>query len=223
MIHFKRLLAMLAMTGPSLLVSGIPANAHPHVFVETSMEIVRNDKGEFSELRQVWRFDELFSSTLVLDFDANGNGELDPDEIEEITTTVKKSIADYDFYTAMRAGEKVIEFYEPDALKGYMEGGQMIMFLAVEPAKPYSFDDGPLRISASDTSYYVAFNMDEANIKLVGPDAEACNTTVVHPDFDKLYAENADTLSEAFFNEQEGVTDLKLGDQFYSWANISCS
>lgn len=214
----KILLAALGVFG--LAVS--QANAHPHVFVEASIEIVRNDKGEFSELRQVWRFDELFSSTLLLDFDKNASGKLEAEEISEITSVVAKSILEYDFYTAIRSGKDVVEFYPPDGIGGYMEGGQMIMFLSVEPAKPYKFGNEPLRVSASDTSYYVAFDMKDENITVSGPKADACTTEVTHPDFDKLYAENEQLLSDAFSDSVEDP-QLSLGDEFYSWASISCT
>lgn len=218
---------MIKIAKTSLLAIGFmllpyqAANAHPHVFVETSIEIVRNNEGAFSELRHVWRFDELFSAMMTLDFDANANGKLDPEELKEITDTVIKSIADYDYYTAMRAGEEVIEFYAPEELNAYMEGGQMIMLLSLEPSKPYGFDKGPLKISASDTSYYVAFEMNQENMKVSGKDAGSCNVDTTHPDFDKLYAENSQTLSEAFFDDAENNT-LDLGDEFYSWVNVTC-
>ena len=64
-----RSLMKIALTSMLSLVSGTYAFAHPHVFVDANIEIVRNDKGEFTELRHVWRFDELFSATIILDFD----------------------------------------------------------------------------------------------------------------------------------------------------------
>lgn len=201
-----------------LLGSTALPSAHPHVFVDAQMEVVLNKDSKFSELRHVWRFDELFSSTLILDFDTNGNGELDKDEITEITTTVQKSIAEYDFYTALRSGKDVINFYEPEKISAYMEDGQLIMFFSIEPEHPHDFKTAPLRISASDTSYYVAFEFSKENVILKGND-EACKTSVTVPDFDELYASNSETLSEAYFTNPE---QPELGDEFFSWAEISC-
>jgi len=221
MFNFCRKLKTGIASCAVLLATGASVSSHPHVFIEASLEIVRNEKGQFSELRHVWRFDELFSSTIIIDFDANANGKLDPEELEEVTTTVKASIEEYDFYTAMRSGKDVIEFYPPEKINGYIENGQMIMFLSLEPAEPRSFDKGPIRISASDTSYYVAFEIKDENVKISGKDATSCKTVMSHPDFDKLYAENSQTLSDAYFNEQENKP-LDLGDEFYSWASITC-
>lgn len=198
---------------------GSMAFAHPHVFVEANIDVVRDKDGRFTELRQVWRFDELFSATITIDFDEDGDGKLDKAEMKKITDTVKESIAEYDFYTALRVGGKPLEFYEPDEIIAYMEDGKMIMLLAVEPAKAYDFSDGPLSVSASDTSFYVAFDFDSTNIAVEG-NSDGCKTDVVHPDFDKLYAENSLSLTEAFFNDPQNTASL--GDEFYSWATIDC-
>ena len=205
--------SMVFLFGSTLL-----PNAHPHVFVEANMEVIINDKNQFTELRHVWRFDELFSTSLVFDYDANGNGKLDEDEINEITTTIQASIADYDFYTALRSGKDVINFYEPEKLSAYMENGEMIMFFTIEPENPHDFKTAPLRISASDTSYYVAFEFSEQSITLK-QNAKGCKTNVIVPDYDALYADNSDTLTEAYFSNPENP---ELGDEFFPWAVIKC-
>ena len=202
----------------SYLFSAVVASAHPHVFVEANIEIVRDDKGYFTELRQVWRFDELFSTTVTLDYDENVDGVLDEKELKKVMDTVKESIAEYDFYTAIRAGNKALEFYEPDEINAYFEDGKMIMFLAVEPSKPFDLSKAPLRVSASDTSYYVAFDFGKENVSISG-NTKGCVTNVTHPDFDKLYADNSEFLTESFFNDP---SNSGFGDEFYSWAVITC-
>ena len=205
--------------GLSFVLAGtVATGAHPHVFVEASMEVVIDNDGKFSELRHVWRFDELFSATIVIDYDQNTDGKLDETEMNAVTKIVKESIAEYDFYTALRSGTEVINFYEPDKLSAYIENGQMIMFFAIEPENPHDFKKAPLRISASDTSYYVAFEFDQTNVKLIGG-GNSCKTNVTIPDYDSLYANNDQTLTEAFFNDP---SKPQLGDEFYSWAQVSC-
>ncbi|MEL7429195.1 MAG: DUF1007 family protein [Pseudomonadota bacterium] len=206
----------------TLALSGIglsPVEAHPHVFVEANIEVVRDDKGRFVELRHVWRFDELFSATTVLDFDADGDGVLGPDELALLSSNVKESISEFDFFTALRVAGKAVEFYEPEELKSYYENDQLIMLMAIEVAEPYDFSGGPLRVSVSDTSFYVAFDYDVKNISVEGP-SDTCASSVVHPDFDKLYASDSLSLTEAFFDDPTNTQNL--GDEFYSWATIDC-
>lgn len=209
----------LIFVGSMALMGTMPVNtaqAHPHVFVEANMDIVLNDEGKFTELRYVWRFDEVFSTTIQFDYDANGNGKMDDDETQEISNTVKKSIAEYDFYTAIRSGGKALQFYEPEEIKTYFEDGQMIMILAIQPEVPYDFAKGPLRLSASDTSYYVAFDFSSENVVIEG-NSKGCQKEVVHPNFDDLYAD--DTLTESFFDQPNNQL---LDDEFYSWAVVTC-
>lgn len=200
------------------LFAGSGAFAHPHVFVEASLEIVLDKDGRFSKLRQVWRFDELFSATVVLDFDKNNDGSLDEAELATVSATVKKTISEFDFHTAMRGGSKVLEFYEPDEMPAYMEGDRLIMFFTVEPAQQYAFENGPLKVTASDASYYVAFDFSDESVTVEGGAAQ-CSAQVTHPDFDNLYASNPQMLTEAFFNNPD---QPDLSDDFSSWAIVTC-
>ena len=61
----KALLLATALALPSV------AHAHPHVFAEAKLEVSGDDKVFISELRNVWRFDEVFSSSVLMDFDKN--------------------------------------------------------------------------------------------------------------------------------------------------------
>ena len=215
----RLILPALALVSITALMP-LEAHAHPHVFVEANIDVLRNDEGKFSEIRHVWRFDELFSSTIILDYDADGDSKLSDTELSEVTKIVKQSIAEYDFYTAVRHGEKEIEFYEPETINAYYDDGRLIMFLSLELAKPLAPTDKPLKISASDTSYYVAFDFDTDNISVAGNNA-GCSVDVTHPDFDSLYAGSSQALTESFFNDPSKPAEL--GDEFYSWASISCS
>ncbi len=220
MIRFaKKALAICAAALAVTPFAGSAAVAHPHVFVEANIDVVRDKEGRFTELRQVWRFDELFSATITIDFDEDADGKLSDDELAKVMAIVKESIAEYDFYTALRVNGKPFEFYEPDEIKAYFEDGKLIMLLAVEPSKPYDFSDGPLRVSTSDTSFYVAFDYDKPNVAIEG-NSTGCETKVEHPDFDSLYNDNWMSLTEAFFDDPANTANL--GDEFYSWAIIDC-
>lgn len=215
-----RILHVLLLIFVALVLVPLQAQAHPHVFVEANIELLRNKEGAFTEVRHVWRFDELFSATITVDYDENGDNTLDDKELTEITDVVKESIAEYDFYTAVRFDGKALPFYEPEAIGAYIEDGRIIMFLSLQLEKPLASDAGPVRLSASDTSYYVAFDFDTDNVSVAGSN-DGCEIKVEHPDFDKLYADNAPTLTESFFNDPNSPPTL--GDEFYSWAVIECA
>ncbi len=210
--------------GMALALAGIvfpgEAGAHPHVLVDVNLEIVRNSAGAVTELRHVWRFDEIFSSTVMLDYDTNGDGELSHEELEEVSKTVTQSIGEQDFFTEVRYKGKTIKFVPPPKIMVSYQDGQILMFFAETFKTPVPAVPGPLLISVSDPTYFVAMELaDESAIQITGNGA-ACKVSIVRPDFDKLYSQNSAALTEEFFNNPKGST---LGDQWLTWVYLNCS
>ncbi|MFN3765982.1 MAG: DUF1007 family protein, partial [Aliihoeflea sp.] len=58
-----RFRTVLLATG-ALAAGAAPAAAHPHVFAEARLEIATEGEN-VQALRHVWRFDDLFSSTVI--------------------------------------------------------------------------------------------------------------------------------------------------------------
>src|SRR5262245_30775854 len=86
----------------AVLLAAMPlmASAHPHVFADARLEVVASEDGQsIQELHNVWRFDDVFSSSVLMDFDKNTNLVLDPPELEEIGKTVLGSLQEYNYYT----------------------------------------------------------------------------------------------------------------------------
>lgn len=202
------------------LLPALPVRAHPHVFVEANLEILRDSTGAATEIRHVWRFDELFSSTVLLDFDGNGDGVLDDEELQEVAGTVKKSIADYNFYTEVRNDGAAVDFYEPDPFFVDYQDGQIIMILALELAAPQKLGDG-FKVAVSDPTYYVAIEIADQGAVQVGGVSAGCGWDIQRPDFDALFAANQQTQTEDFFASPEAVT---LGsDEYLTWVEFACN
>lgn len=123
----------LVVAGLAILLAPTLAFAHPHIFAEARLEVASDDKGEVSELRNVWRFDELFSASVVLDFDKNSNATLDPDELAEVGQTVLESLSEYNYYTTALENGKSIKVSKPEHITVDYKDGQLLMIFAVKP------------------------------------------------------------------------------------------
>ncbi|WP_062208254.1 DUF1007 family protein [Aureimonas sp. AU12] len=160
------------------------AEAHPHVFAESRMEIVGNAEAQLVSVRNIWRFDELFSSSVVVDFDKNGNGTLDPDEIEAVSATVLQSIAEWDFYTFVTVAGRDIKLEPPKQIRGLFDHGQLTLLFEMAPAEPVDLKKQPVTFSAYDESYFVAFDFtDETAYQLLDL-PKTCRKTFTQPDPD---------------------------------------
>ena len=197
------------------------AGAHPHVFIEANLEIVRNEKGDATNIRHVWRFDELFSSSLLLDFDTNGNGQLDEPELQEIASITRESIGKFNFYTEIRNGERVGNFYEPDPYFVDLQDGQLLIVLSLELEKPEPMNTGGFRIAVSDPTYYVAVDLiDESSVTISGNEG-GCSHEIVRPDFDALYAADAQRLAQLFAAGPD--EEVEASEDYLTWVHFTCS
>ena len=200
----------LATVGLATLLAPSLAFAHPHIFAEARLEVVSDDKAEISELRNVWRFDELFSSSVVLDFDKNSNAMLDPDELKEVGQTVLESLSEYNYYTTILDNGKTIKVNKPESINVDYKDGQLLMMFAVKPAEPMPLK-GKLSFGVYDPTMYTAMDFPTDNdLTVVGDEISACEHMVDRPDPDEVLAENKDTLTDAFWNDPTGTDMSKL-------------
>lgn len=195
------------------------AFAHPHIFAEARLEVVAGADGTVSELRNVWRFDEMFSASVIMDFDKNANLLLDPDELAEVGQTVLDSLEEFSYYTSIRGDGKDIKVARPDAINVDYQDGQLLMFFVLKPDEPLPLK-GKLTFGVYDPTFYAAmeFSTDD-DLALVGDGFQACTHTVVRPDPDEVFAQNQDSLTEAFFDDPGGNDMSKL---FATRLEVTC-
>lgn len=210
--------AVLAM--PALLLSSGFAIAHPHVFAEANLEIVRNAAGEATEIRHVWRFDELFSSSLFLDFDANGNGAFEIAELEDIANTTRTSLADYDYYTEVRTGEDPVDIDPPSVYFAEFQDGQLLLVLSMNIRVPQQMSGTNFKVSVSDPTYYVAIDFAGETAVTTSGDGGQCGHEIVRPDFDALYARDADKLEALYAAGPD--EQVEASDDYLTWVNFTC-
>lgn len=199
----------LILTAATLLAP-TAALAHPHIFAEARLEIVADASNQITELRNVWRFDELFSASVVMDFDKNSNAQLDPDELQEVGQTVLDSLAEYNYYTTITDNGKSVKVNKPDAITADYKDGQLLLMFAVKPAEPVPLK-GNMSFGVYDPTMYTAmdFPTDE-DLAPIGDQLNACQHKVVRPDPDEVLAQNQASLTDAFFNDPTGTDMSKM-------------
>ncbi|MBX4957743.1 DUF1007 family protein [Rhizobium lentis] len=194
------------------LLSLAPATAfaHPHIFVEARLEVVAGADGSIEELRNVWRFDEVFSSSVVMDFDKNTDLKLEPNELAQVGKTVKQSLADYDYYMNLTINGKNVTVQQPDIIHVDYKNGQLLMFFAVKPAEKLPLK-GRLTFGVYDPTLYTSIDFPTDNeLATVGDSFKGCKHQVVRPDADEVISQNKQSLTDAFFTDPTGTNMSKL-------------
>lgn len=209
-MHLKQQAIMLASALTATFAAVGPAEVHPHVFAEARLEVVLGpDHQTVKALRHVWRFDDLFSSTVMMEFDKNSDLKLDDKELKDVADTVHASLAEFNYFQLVTVDGKDVAMTPPPHLMANFDNDQLIILFESEPKVPIKLS-GKIDIGVYDPTFYTAIDFTEdANLQVDGL-PPACTSKVVRPNPDEAIAENQKTLTEAFFNDPTGTDMSKI-------------
>jgi ABC-type uncharacterized transport system substrate-binding protein len=203
-MHSKKRFFALCLAAAALIGSVGPAQVHPHVFAEARLDVVLSpDHQTVKSLRHLWRFDELFSSQVMMEFDKNSDLKLDNSELKDVADTIFASLAEYDYFQLVTVNGKDVKMKAPAQLVANFDNDQLIVLFESEPATPIKLT-GKIDFGVYDPTFYTAIDFtDDANMTVDGMPS-SCSSKVIRPDPDEAIAENQKTLTDAFFNDPTG-------------------
>lgn len=208
-MHMTKRTLILASAVAAVLGSTVPATVHPHVFAEARLDVVLNGDQTVKSLRHLWRFDDLFSSTVLMEFDKNADLKLDDAELEEVANTVHSSLAEYDYFQLVTADGKDVSMNAPPALIANYEADQLIILFESEPKDPLKLT-GKVDFGVYDPTFYTAIEFVEDENMAVTDMPATCQRSVIRPDPDEAIAQNQSNLTDAFFNDPTGTDMSKI-------------
>ncbi|MET0574761.1 MAG: DUF1007 family protein [Mesorhizobium sp.] len=209
----------LASAAAAFLASTVPAFVHPHVFAEARLDVTLNPDKSVKSLRHLWRFDDVFSSTVLMEFDKNADLQLDDAELQEVANTVTTSLAEYDYFQVVTEDGKDVAMKPPAQLIANYENNQLIILFESEPKEPLKLS-GKVDFGVYDPTFYTAIDFTEDdNMAVDGGLPVGCTRTVVRPDPDEALAQNQSKLTDAFFNDPTGTDMSKI---FATRLELSC-
>lgn len=175
----RRLLTVLPL--PLLLLLPEPALAHPHVLADVHAVVEFKD-GKIVSLFMGWKFDPVFSASLVADFDKNKNNRLDPDEMKDLEREAFRDTKPQAHFTYARIGSEPIVW--PDATDFRVVAVKDSLMYAFRLPLPRPVD--PRREAFSFTTYEETFYIDmdfptDNAVTLNGEGSAGCKA-VIAPD-----------------------------------------
>ncbi|WP_152048017.1 DUF1007 family protein [Aureimonas psammosilenae] len=221
MALLKHLARPVIALGVIALATSI-ANAHPHVFADARMEIVGNSDGTLQAVRNIWRMDEMFSTSVVLDYDKNKNSNLDDDELQAVADTVKESIAEYSFYTfVQKADGGQVKMQPPEEIRALYQDGQLLIFFEMKPAEPVDLKSTPISVANFDETFFTAFEFADDGFQLIGLPA-ACTKEVTVPDEDEAAQQWMASIASIPADGEVPEDGAKFAQVLATKASIKC-
>jgi ABC-type uncharacterized transport system substrate-binding protein len=174
-VSFRILLAAVAT-----LVFALPAQAHPHVWVTATSELVYAPDGRITGIRQHWVFDDMYSAFAVQGLAGKEKGKFSREELGPLAKTNVESLKEYGYFTFATADGKKVPFGDPlpDYALDYKDA-ILTLNLTLPFKQPVKAKD--LKIEIYDPTYFIAFELaKQAPVQLVGAPAQ-CKLAVELP------------------------------------------
>lgn len=172
-----------------------PALAHPHVWVDTRIEVILNDANQATGVRIGWTYDDLYSLYIVGDMglDPDWDGALTPEEEAQLAGFDMKWESGFAGDTYALQGGRALDLSAPqDWTAGYAEGRISSTHLRLF-AEPVPLGEVPLILQVYDPGYYVAYSIPFDPVLTGG---QGCSAQVFVPDLDAADEELKAALEE---------------------------
>ncbi len=201
---------------------GGPALAHPHVFIDTTFEVIFDTTGQAEALRISWTYDEFYSLTYLAEngFDPDFDEVLTPEEQARLSGFDMGWDADFPGDTYALAGQRPLGLSRPEATSAAYRDGKITSTHLRRLSGPVAPQAEDLVVQVYDPSFYTAYRI-AATPVLTGAPA-GCTVQVLVPD-----PEAANAILLAAMDEMAGSADVEaafpaIGSAYAEEARISC-
>ncbi len=185
-----------------------PAFAHPHVWVTARAELVYAPDGKVAGVRHSWTFDPAYSAFVTQGLDKNGNGTLTPDELQDLAKVNTESLADFEYFTHLKANGAKQAFEAPREPAMAFENGAATLSFHLPLKRPAA--NKMVALEVYDATFFVAFNLADGEdaVRLANA-PRGCAATVSRPK--PVEVAQQQRLSEAFFDALTAASDFGAG------------
>lgn len=212
-----------ALAAVVALLAG-PAAAHPHIFIDTGLEVIFDEQGRATAVRVAWVYDDFYSLMMVEDLklDADHDGTLTPDEAARLAGFDMAWDADYEGDLFVLLGEAAQKLGRPRDWTARYEDGRIISTHLRMLDVPLAVGADPLVLQVYDPGFYTAYTILGTPV-LSGPGAGGCAVQVFEPDLTE-----ADKQLQAMLQEYTADQSLEqdfpaVGAAYAEEARVTCA
>jgi ABC-type uncharacterized transport system substrate-binding protein len=189
------------------------AQAHPHVWISATSELIYAPDGSLTGVRHAWAFDDMFTTYALQGIETKTKGVYSREELAPLAQTNVESLKEFAYFTFAKADGKKEKFEEPiDYFLEYKDTALTLHFTLPlkTPVKPKE-----LELEVFDPAFFIDFQFAAKNpFKLVGAPA-ACQVKFQRPNDG---AASAQKLGEQNFM----AANTNYGAMFANKMTVDC-
>jgi len=209
-----RLWLMAMLLAGALLAVGSAAQAHPHVWVTSTSELVYAPDGSLTGVRYAWTFDDMFSSYALQGVETRTKGVYTREELAPLAQTNVEALKEFDYFSVAKADGRKQQFQEP--VDYFMEAKDGLLTLHFMLPLKTPVKSKELSLDVYDPTFFVDFKLaDKEPVKLVGAPA-ACALDFQRPNDGAASAQGID--EQTFTNGPNS----NFGAMFANKITVTC-
>jgi ABC-type uncharacterized transport system substrate-binding protein len=209
-----------ALTAISMWLTASAAQAHPHVWVTMTTELLYAPDGSATAVRQAWTFDDMYSAFATTGLQAKTKGRFTREELAPLAQENVESLKDFDYFTYAKIdGKRQKDAFNPpvDYWLDYDPKETVLTLHFTLPLKE-AVKTKQLTIEIYDPKFFVDFGFAESNaVKLVGAPPR-CRVTNEKPS-DSNFPVVFQRLNKSFVTSEANV---KMGMNFANKVSVTC-
>ena len=144
----KPYLPLIAFLIPCSLLS------HPHVFIDYTVNFVF-DQNELTGVETQWIFDEMYSSILIQDYDANKDGKFSDREIITIKQDAFSNLENYNYFIYLSINSENFKVKSIENFSVDVYDNKVIYSFFIPWVVPATLSYKKIEICMYDETYYV--------------------------------------------------------------------
>lgn len=203
------------------ILAAQPALAHPHVFIDATIEVIFDAQGRAEALRIGWTYDDLFSMMIVEDraLDPDYDGVLADDAVAQLAGFDMQWDPDFPGDTYPLLDGQPLALGRPEGWTASHDGTRITSTHVRRFETPITIGATPLIVQVYDPSFYTSYVIVGTPVLTGG---EGCTVQVFEPD-----RAAADEILMAAVAEMAGSADMEgefpaVGAAYAEEARVTC-
>lgn len=206
-----------------LLLLARPLWAHPHIFVDTSIEVFTDEKGRLTHLEVTWAYDAFYSLLITEEYrlDSDGDAVLTPGEKAMLNGFDMAWVPDFNGDLVATVDGQEVALSGPRDFTTDMIEGRIVTTHVRDVADLPLLAGATLVLTPFDGTYYTAYDVTYP-VKVAGD--VLCDVRKVVPELDDQMVTLRAALAE--LSAQADPADVGLpnaGGDFATRVEVTCS
>ncbi len=195
------------------------AEAHPHVWVTMTAEVLYAPDGSATAVRHAWTFDDMYSAFATTGIPAKTPGQFTREELQPLAQINAESLKEYGYFTYAKINGKKLKGAFTDPVDYWLDYDPKQTVLTLHFTLPFKkpVKAKVLTVEIYDPEFFIDFGFAEKNpIELVGAPSQ-CAAWTERPHDDNFFSPQS--LNRLFIPSE---ANIGMGANFANRILVQC-